>query len=543
MSGSFPVPPSVRPIPTPTGSTLLVGSTRTYTTIQDAINAASNGDRLLLDPETFTITSTINVNKSVTIEGQGMGVTTVITTTITVTFMFNITVSDVVFLNMSLIQNFPSVLSVETVIALNGLSETGIYIDDCEISVCEIGVSIKATEFQITNCSFNYAPLASPNNGNYYILISSTSGQSIIDSNTFVSVSGPTRSRFVIITNIAVSSGTLQGSLLISNNTQLASPFTLRHLLVMEEYIGTNFELFIVSNTTILEGNVPVLLYNANFTIFKFIAVYNNHAQNTAGKGFIGIDSSSAGTTDIYSSNNTITDQFFTAGWASATVPTSFIVGYDATVILVNPDVPLIPLTTEVQDKLVVDITLKALQKQQLTVSTTPPTRVKVPIVLAELTLHISLDDSFTLPVPSAEIKSMENRLELTQCLLALPGNVLFLTGFVRKNIQYVMMGEPWIAPEEIEVANYTTDVPFSLTTDLTGTYINPPVLPSMNIRAELGFFTSSPLPMSVPHPSKDRLLAGDLAQFDQQSEEFLTELPYCELVSVEFVDYVEALG
>src|SRR5665647_3502505 len=114
-----PVPPMVRPIPSPTGATLLVGSTRPFTTIQAALAAASNGDRLLLDAETFTITSTINVNKSVTIEGQGIGATTVITTLNTVNTMFNVTVSNVVFQNMSIAQNFPSILSTESIISIN----------------------------------------------------------------------------------------------------------------------------------------------------------------------------------------------------------------------------------------------------------------------------------------------------------------------------------------------------------------------------------------------------------------------------------------
>lgn len=339
---SQPVPPMVRTIPAPTGNTILVGSTQTYTTIDAALAVANNGDRLLLDAETFIITSTVTVNKSVTIEGQGIGATTVITTLNTVISMFNVTVSNVIFRNMSIVQDFPSVLGVESVISINNLSATGIYIDSCEISVCELGIAIVATEFQITNCNFTYAPLASPNNGYFYIIISSTSGQSIIDSNTFVSDSGNTRCRFIIITNIAVNSGTLQGNLIVSNNKQdNSSPFTLRHLLVIEEFIGTNFGLFLLSNTTVNEGNVPVLLFNANFNIFKFIEVIGNSVQNTAGKGIIGIDSSSTGQTPIFSSSNTIANQFFTAGWASATVPASFIVGYNTTVISEAPNLPL----------------------------------------------------------------------------------------------------------------------------------------------------------------------------------------------------------
>lgn len=337
-----PVAPVVREIPSPTGNTLLVGSTRTYTTIQAALTAASNGDRLLLDAETFIITATIIVNKSVTIEGQGIAATTVITTTPAVVNMFNITVSDVVILNMKIVQNYPSILTVETIIAVSNLAATGIYIDNCEISVCEFGIYMIAAEFQITNCSFTYAPLAALGNGYRYINIASTSGVSIIDNNTFISDSGNTQCRFISITNISGASGTLQGKLLISNNTQQPSPFTLRHLLVIEEFIGSDFELFINNNTTISEGNVPILLFNAILSIFKFIEVIGNRVQNTAGKGLIGIDGGSTGTTDIFSANNTLANEFFTVGWASATVPVSFIVGYN---LAITP-APILPIAS-----------------------------------------------------------------------------------------------------------------------------------------------------------------------------------------------------
>ncbi|WP_306149733.1 MULTISPECIES: S-layer family protein [unclassified Roseibium] len=46
-----------------------------YTSIQDAIDAAVNGDELLLDGQTFTLPATLNVNKEVTITGAGEGET------------------------------------------------------------------------------------------------------------------------------------------------------------------------------------------------------------------------------------------------------------------------------------------------------------------------------------------------------------------------------------------------------------------------------------------------------------------------------------
>lgn len=335
-----PVPPPVREIPVPTGNALLVGSTQTYTTIEAALAAASDGDRLLLDAETFFITDTINVNKSVTLEGQGMDQTTVITITTTVLTMFNVTVPNVIFRNMKIIQDYASNLAIETVIGINNLSADGIYVDSCEISVCEIGIGIKATEFQISNCKFTYAPSAAAGNGYYYLLISSTSGDSIIDNNTFVSASGANECRFIIITNIGVSSGTLQNTLTISRNTQVDSVQTLRHLLVMEEYIGSDFTLFVHDNETVLEGNAPVLLYNPDLSIFNFIAFSYNSVENTAEKGLSGIDGGFSGTTKIYEYDNTIQNQAFRVDWTSATVPPSYVMGYSTT-ITTPPDLPL----------------------------------------------------------------------------------------------------------------------------------------------------------------------------------------------------------
>jgi hypothetical protein len=109
----------------------------------------------------------------------------------------------------------------------------------------------------------------------------------------------------------------------------------------MEEFVGNDFQLFINNNTTISEGNVPVLLFNANLDIFRFIQANGNSVQNTSGKGLIGIDSSYIGTTDIYSAGNTFANPSFTAPWVSATIPSSLTVGYNSSAIPTNPSLPL----------------------------------------------------------------------------------------------------------------------------------------------------------------------------------------------------------
>lgn len=338
-----PVPPSPRPIPAFTGNTLLVGTGQTYSTIQAALAAATDGDRLLLDAELFAVTNTIDVTKSVTIEGQGPNLTQIIANSIATSpyYLFNVTASNVVFLNMRIFEDYPrSAGETDTVIAFTNKTATGIYVDHCEIGISEIGIGTSAAEFQVSNCLFFYAPDALPNNRYNCILINNTTGDSVVYNNTFSPGSQDVGCFFTRITNVGSTGGSLKGKLLLGNNTQVATAFTLRHLLAIEEYIGADFKLYINGNTTVDEGNVPILLESPDLNIFSFIQLLGNSVQNTAGKGLAAIDTSYTGSTDIYSSGNSIADQTFATGWASATVPASLIVGYRTT-ITPPPQLPL----------------------------------------------------------------------------------------------------------------------------------------------------------------------------------------------------------
>jgi hypothetical protein len=101
----------------------------------------------------------------------------------------------------------------------------------------------------------------------------------------------------------------------------------------MEQFVGSNFQLFIDNNITISESNAPVILYNVDNSIFSFIEVSGNSVQNTAGKGLIGVDGGSTGSTVAYASNNTIANQTWAPGWATATIPASFIIGYNIAIV------------------------------------------------------------------------------------------------------------------------------------------------------------------------------------------------------------------
>jgi hypothetical protein len=61
----------------------------------------------------------------------------------------------------------------------------------------------------------------------------------------------------------------------------------------------------------------------------------------------------------------------------------------------------------------------------------------KVPVVLAQLTVQANVNSVITLPEYAFEIKRIKKNLKITQCLLIQDTNILFIKGFIRKNIEY----------------------------------------------------------------------------------------------------------
>ncbi len=168
----------------------------------------------------------------------------------------------------------------------------------------------------------------------------------------------------------------------------------------------------------------------------------------------------------------------------------------------------------------------------------------KVPVVLAEVTTQVNTDFTFTVPVPVLEIKTIGKRLKLTESVLALPTNKLFLKGFVRKNIQFATPTTFTGTTVSSMIESLTIDVPFSCVTDLTGQFITPPVQPSLNTRSEFEFLaTSTSLAGTNGFATKDVLSMGDLSEFDQVSQEFFNELPFVELISATFTEFDLSIG
>lgn len=165
----------------------------------------------------------------------------------------------------------------------------------------------------------------------------------------------------------------------------------------------------------------------------------------------------------------------------------------------------------------------------------------KIPVVLAELTVQVNVDSIVELPEPAIEIKNIKKHLKITQCLLLQNTNMLFVKGFVRKNIEFATLGCSNAKGICGDIKHCTIDVPFKFTTPVTFNGIAP--APVINrTESEFEYFRQQDL-FGPEFADKDKLLSGDLTEFNQITTEFFNELPFCELISSRIVEFDEFLN
>ena len=163
----------------------------------------------------------------------------------------------------------------------------------------------------------------------------------------------------------------------------------------------------------------------------------------------------------------------------------------------------------------------------------------KIPVVLAELSVRFNVRALIDLPEPAIEIKNIKKRIKVTQCMLIQDTNILFIKGFVRKNIDYSTRSCSNYSGVCGDIRHCTVDVPFECTTVVTFNGTAPaPLIP--NTASEFEYFRTNHLPNSFAE--KDKLLSGDLSEFNQIGTEFFNELPFCELISSRIVEFDEYL-
>jgi len=165
------------------------------------------------------------------------------------------------------------------------------------------------------------------------------------------------------------------------------------------------------------------------------------------------------------------------------------------------------------------------------------PLVAKIPVVLGEKEIQIDIEAVFKLKEPFFEIKRIKKNVYLTQCKLlprsgviacdgTLVSGKLFISGFVRKNIEYATAD--CIEKEIVSgrIAHTTIDVPFTTVTEVV--YAIPPVVNVRKSQTEIAFLNSCGC-----QDCGGTILGKSGCEQSFEDNIPFTESPYCELEGV----------
>lgn len=150
------------------------------------------------------------------------------------------------------------------------------------------------------------------------------------------------------------------------------------------------------------------------------------------------------------------------------------------------------------------------------------PVLVKVPVILAERTVQVDVEAKIKLEHPAIEIKRIRKQLFLTQCKLLPRVGKLFLSGFVRKNIEYATAKDGRGGCVSGDIKHTTVNVFWDCVTYIPYELGALPVL-SENVEP------------SLTQTFDPKLMGASPYEQEFESVQNFNEKIFCELVSVRF--------
>jgi len=171
------------------------------------------------------------------------------------------------------------------------------------------------------------------------------------------------------------------------------------------------------------------------------------------------------------------------------------------------------------------------------------PVVIKVPVVLAETNITIPVEATIRLDQKVMEIKRIKKNVFLTQSRL-IPFSedsqcgtgILFIAGFVRKNIEYATQTCPVCTSASSNVCgdirHCTVEVPFNFTTRVC--FLRPPVFFQNTTPLELEYFTDKVKGCDV---CADPVLGRNPCDQSFFFTEYFNEKPFVELVKADITE------
>ena len=171
----------------------------------------------------------------------------------------------------------------------------------------------------------------------------------------------------------------------------------------------------------------------------------------------------------------------------------------------------------------------------------TGPVVVKLPVVIAETNITIPVEATITLDQTATEIKRIKKNVFLTQSRL-IPFSqdsrtgtgILFIAGFIRKNIEYATKSCPSCVSANIcgDIRHCTVQVPFNFSTRVT--FLRPPIFTEDTTPNKLEFFTDK---LEGCDECADPVLGRNPCDQNSSFIEIFNEKPYAELVRADITE------
>jgi hypothetical protein len=320
--------------------------------LQATINAASNGDVIFLANGTYSYAG-LSITKEIALVGESQsGVLVQDTRTNSQTFM-TVSANNVVLKDMT-IRHSTTDTNIGIAIAASGGGFPQVRLNNFRMynvksQYSKGGVSVRSDNFVIDGCTFEVVAGSSTRRG---VMHYGNGGNSFIKNNHFINATtGALRAVTPTATSGSNPSDDQAGSLTIEGSTFAGN---LSQFVNMDNHQGAAgaFELIVKDNVT-PETNAFVVSFGGvnNFgDLFSRIVLIGNTLTNDhaagLGKGVLAIDGISgprsfrSSPLPIISSNNTLGQLDFRAGYAEAAGSTGSIVGY-ATAQILEPTVEL----------------------------------------------------------------------------------------------------------------------------------------------------------------------------------------------------------
>jgi hypothetical protein len=150
------------------------------------------------------------------------------------------------------------------------------------------------------------------------------------------------------------------------------------------------------------------------------------------------------------------------------------------------------------------------------------PVYIKAPVILAERTVQVDIEAKIKLDHPAIEIKRIRKQLFLTQCKLLPRVGKLFLSGFVRKNIEYATAKDGKGGCVSGDIKHTTVNVFWDCVTFI------PYILGAYPV-------VSENVEPSLTQTFDPKLMGASPFEQEFESVQNFNEKIFCELVSVRF--------